>query len=146
MCWEGLKECLHLDLVWAETVKCSQLHPESCQNDGRIRGGPYRAQARLTVSFQILLPVFGTSFRGDHRNTSTGICKWAGGRVVNLSRPFSQGCLWLDPALSPRALCLPLQVRVGAVQFSSVPRLEFPLDAFSTQKGVKGKIKRMVFK
>ena len=67
--------------------------PESCQNEGRIRGGPCRAQARLTVSFQILLPVFGTSFRGDHRNTSTGICKWAGGRVVNLSRPFSQGCL-----------------------------------------------------
>uniref|UniRef100_A0AAA9TWL3 von Willebrand factor A domain-containing protein 2 n=1 Tax=Bos taurus TaxID=9913 RepID=A0AAA9TWL3_BOVIN len=40
----------------------------------------------------------------------------------------------------------PRKVRVGAVQFSSVPRLEFPLDAFSTQQGVKGKIKRMVFK
>ncbi|XP_057591214.1 von Willebrand factor A domain-containing protein 2 isoform X18 [Hippopotamus amphibius kiboko] len=38
------------------------------------------------------------------------------------------------------------KVRVGAVQFSSTPRLEFPLDAFSTQQEVKAKIKRMVFK
>ncbi|XP_069423698.1 von Willebrand factor A domain-containing protein 2 isoform X4 [Ovis canadensis] len=40
----------------------------------------------------------------------------------------------------------PRKVRVGAVQFSSAPRLEFPLDAFSTQQEVKAKIKRMVFK
>ncbi|KAB1271728.1 von Willebrand factor A domain-containing protein 2 [Camelus dromedarius] len=39
-----------------------------------------------------------------------------------------------------------LLVRVGAVQFSSAPRLEFPLDAFSTQQEVKAKIKGMVFK
>uniref|UniRef100_A0A9W3FL19 von Willebrand factor A domain-containing protein 2 n=1 Tax=Camelus bactrianus TaxID=9837 RepID=A0A9W3FL19_CAMBA len=38
------------------------------------------------------------------------------------------------------------KVRVGAVQFSSAPRLEFPLDAFSTQQEVKAKIKGMVFK
>ncbi|OWK08063.1 hypothetical protein Celaphus_00008706 [Cervus elaphus hippelaphus] len=46
----------------------------------------------------------------------------------------------------PWALFLPLQVRVGAIQFSSAPRLEFPLDAFSTQQEVKAEIKRMVFK
>lgn len=146
MYWEGLKECLYLDLVWAETLKCSQLHPESCRNEGRIGGGQCRARARLSLSFQVLLPIFGTFFQEDHRNTSTGICKWAGGRVVNLSRPFSQGCLWPDSVLSPWALCLPLQVRVGAIQFSSAPRLEFPLDAFSTQQEVKAEIKRMVFK
>lgn len=55
-------------------------------------------------------------------------------------------CLCPDPALNPWALCLPLQVRVGAFQFSSVPRLEFPLDSLSTQQEVKAKLKRMVFK
>ncbi|KAF4019264.1 hypothetical protein G4228_010504 [Cervus hanglu yarkandensis] len=40
----------------------------------------------------------------------------------------------------------PRKVRVGAIQFSSAPRLEFPLDAFSTQQEVKAEIKRMVFK
>uniref|UniRef100_A0A8C3YRT1 von Willebrand factor A domain containing 2 n=1 Tax=Catagonus wagneri TaxID=51154 RepID=A0A8C3YRT1_9CETA len=40
----------------------------------------------------------------------------------------------------------PTRVRVGAVQFSSTPHLEFPLDAFSTQQEVKAKIKRMAFK
>ncbi|ELK04939.1 von Willebrand factor A domain-containing protein 2 [Pteropus alecto] len=38
------------------------------------------------------------------------------------------------------------EVRVGAFQFSSVPRLEFPLDSLSTQQEVKAKLKRMVFK
>ncbi|XP_058400045.1 von Willebrand factor A domain-containing protein 2 isoform X3 [Diceros bicornis minor] len=38
------------------------------------------------------------------------------------------------------------RVRVGAFQFSSTPRLEFPLDSFSTQQEVKAKIKKMVFK
>ncbi|XP_058291737.1 von Willebrand factor A domain-containing protein 2 [Hylobates moloch] len=40
----------------------------------------------------------------------------------------------------------PERVRVGALQFSSTPHLEFPLDSFSTQQEVKAKIKRMVFK
>ncbi|XP_047618066.1 von Willebrand factor A domain-containing protein 2 [Phacochoerus africanus] len=40
----------------------------------------------------------------------------------------------------------PARVRVGAVQFGSTPRLEFPLDAFSTQQEVKAEIKRMAFK
>ncbi|XP_039727084.1 von Willebrand factor A domain-containing protein 2 [Pteropus medius] len=40
----------------------------------------------------------------------------------------------------------PERVRVGAFQFSSVPRLEFPLDSLSTQQEVKAKLKRMVFK
>ncbi|XP_032168224.1 von Willebrand factor A domain-containing protein 2 isoform X1 [Mustela erminea] len=40
----------------------------------------------------------------------------------------------------------PERVRVGAMQFSSAPRLEFPLDALSSQQEVKAKIKRMVFK
>ncbi|XP_040479735.1 von Willebrand factor A domain-containing protein 2 [Ursus maritimus] len=40
----------------------------------------------------------------------------------------------------------PERVRVGALQFSSAPRLEFPLDWFSSQQEVKAKIKRMVFK
>ncbi|XP_006831551.1 PREDICTED: von Willebrand factor A domain-containing protein 2 [Chrysochloris asiatica] len=38
------------------------------------------------------------------------------------------------------------RVRVGAFQFSSTPRLEFPLDSLSTRQEVKAKIKRMVFK
>ncbi|XP_012658989.1 von Willebrand factor A domain-containing protein 2 [Otolemur garnettii] len=37
-------------------------------------------------------------------------------------------------------------VRVGALQFSSAPHLEFPLDSFSTRQEVKAKIKKMVFK
>ncbi|XP_004459943.1 von Willebrand factor A domain-containing protein 2 isoform X2 [Dasypus novemcinctus] len=40
----------------------------------------------------------------------------------------------------------PETVRVGALQFSSVPYLEFPLDSFSTCQEVKAKIKRLVFK
>ncbi|XP_006880224.1 PREDICTED: von Willebrand factor A domain-containing protein 2 [Elephantulus edwardii] len=40
----------------------------------------------------------------------------------------------------------PERVRVGAIQFSSAPHLEFPLDWFSTRQEVKEKIKRMVFK
>lgn len=40
----------------------------------------------------------------------------------------------------------PARVRVGAVQFGSTPRLEFPLDAFSTQQEVKAEIRRMAFK
>ncbi|KAM9052446.1 LOW QUALITY PROTEIN: von Willebrand factor A domain-containing protein 2 [Megaptera novaeangliae] len=40
----------------------------------------------------------------------------------------------------------PRRVRVGAAQFSSSPRLEFPMNAFSTQQEVKARIKRMVFK
>ncbi|XP_036121813.1 von Willebrand factor A domain-containing protein 2 [Molossus molossus] len=40
----------------------------------------------------------------------------------------------------------PERVRVGAVQFSSAPWLEFPLDALSTQQEVKTELKRMVFK
>ncbi|XP_060142317.1 von Willebrand factor A domain-containing protein 2-like [Globicephala melas] len=40
----------------------------------------------------------------------------------------------------------PRRVKVGAIQFSSSPRLEFPMDAFSTQQEVKARIKRMVFK
>nr|XP_055156499.1 von Willebrand factor A domain-containing protein 2 isoform X2 [Nyctereutes procyonoides] len=40
----------------------------------------------------------------------------------------------------------PEKVRVGAIQFSSAPHLEFPLDSFSSQQEVKAKIKRMVFK
>ncbi|XP_048959631.1 von Willebrand factor A domain-containing protein 2 [Canis lupus dingo] len=40
----------------------------------------------------------------------------------------------------------PERVRVGAIQFSSAPHLEFPLDSFSSQQEVKAKIKRMVFK
>ncbi|XP_012628006.1 von Willebrand factor A domain-containing protein 2 [Microcebus murinus] len=40
----------------------------------------------------------------------------------------------------------PDRVRVGALQFSSAPHLEFPLDSFSTRQEVKAKIKRMVFK
>ncbi|XP_027448340.2 von Willebrand factor A domain-containing protein 2 isoform X6 [Zalophus californianus] len=40
----------------------------------------------------------------------------------------------------------PERVRVGALQFSSAPRLEFRLDSFSSQQEVKAKIKRMVFK
>ncbi|XP_037661182.1 LOW QUALITY PROTEIN: von Willebrand factor A domain-containing protein 2 [Choloepus didactylus] len=40
----------------------------------------------------------------------------------------------------------PERVRVGVLQFSSSPHLEFPLDSFSTRQEVKAKIKRMVFK
>ncbi|XP_036295006.1 von Willebrand factor A domain-containing protein 2 [Pipistrellus kuhlii] len=40
----------------------------------------------------------------------------------------------------------PERVRVGAVQFSSAPWLEFPLDSLATQQEVKMKLKRMVFK
>ncbi|XP_054975132.1 von Willebrand factor A domain-containing protein 2 [Sorex araneus] len=38
------------------------------------------------------------------------------------------------------------RVRVGALQFSSAPHLEFPLDSFSSRQQVKARIKRMVFK
>ncbi|XP_060027225.1 von Willebrand factor A domain-containing protein 2 isoform X2 [Erinaceus europaeus] len=38
------------------------------------------------------------------------------------------------------------RVRVGALQFSSTPRLEFSLDSFSTQQEVKARLKKMVFK
>ncbi|XP_007939804.1 von Willebrand factor A domain-containing protein 2 [Orycteropus afer afer] len=40
----------------------------------------------------------------------------------------------------------PERVRVGAVQFSSTPHLEFPLDSFSTRQEVKAKLKRTIFK
>uniref|UniRef100_A0A8C6QBP0 von Willebrand factor A domain-containing protein 2 n=1 Tax=Nannospalax galili TaxID=1026970 RepID=A0A8C6QBP0_NANGA len=40
----------------------------------------------------------------------------------------------------------PERVRVGALQFGSMPHLEFPLDSFSTRQDVKAKIKRIVFK
>ncbi|XP_004681048.2 PREDICTED: von Willebrand factor A domain-containing protein 2 [Condylura cristata] len=40
----------------------------------------------------------------------------------------------------------PGRVRVGALQFSSTPRLEFALDSSTTQREVKTKIRRMVFK
>ncbi|XP_036988738.2 von Willebrand factor A domain-containing protein 2 [Artibeus jamaicensis] len=40
----------------------------------------------------------------------------------------------------------PDRVRVGAVQFSSTPWLEFPLDAWSTQQEVKTELKRIVFR
>ncbi|XP_068953499.1 von Willebrand factor A domain-containing protein 2 [Petaurus breviceps papuanus] len=39
-----------------------------------------------------------------------------------------------------------LQVRVGVLQFSSVPQLEFSLDSFFTREEVKEKIKKTVFK
>ncbi|XP_072479342.1 von Willebrand factor A domain-containing protein 2 isoform X2 [Notamacropus eugenii] len=38
------------------------------------------------------------------------------------------------------------RVRVGVLQFSSVPQLEFPLDSFFTREEVKEKIKKIVFK
>lgn len=74
--------------------------------------------------------------------------EWAGGRVIHLSRPFFslRNVCDLTSLSDPWALCLLLQVRVGALQFSSAPRLEFPLDSFSSQQEVKAKIKRMVFK
>ncbi|XP_044518519.1 von Willebrand factor A domain-containing protein 2 [Gracilinanus agilis] len=40
----------------------------------------------------------------------------------------------------------PDRVRVGILQFSSVPQLEFPLDSFFTREEVKEKIKKIVFK
>ncbi|XP_030191354.1 von Willebrand factor A domain-containing protein 2 [Lynx canadensis] len=40
----------------------------------------------------------------------------------------------------------PERVRVGALQFGSVPRLEFPLDSFSSPREVKANMKSMVFK
>uniref|UniRef100_A0A8D0GKL4 von Willebrand factor A domain-containing protein 2 n=1 Tax=Sphenodon punctatus TaxID=8508 RepID=A0A8D0GKL4_SPHPU len=40
----------------------------------------------------------------------------------------------------------PQKVRVGAVQFSSTPRLEYPLDAYFTKQEVKDRIKKIVFK
>uniref|UniRef100_A0ABI7W2W8 von Willebrand factor A domain containing 2 n=1 Tax=Felis catus TaxID=9685 RepID=A0ABI7W2W8_FELCA len=40
----------------------------------------------------------------------------------------------------------PERVRVGALQFGSVPHLEFPLDSFSSPREVKANMKSMVFK
>uniref|UniRef100_A0A7N4PGS3 von Willebrand factor A domain-containing protein 2 n=1 Tax=Sarcophilus harrisii TaxID=9305 RepID=A0A7N4PGS3_SARHA len=40
----------------------------------------------------------------------------------------------------------PDKVRVGVLQFSSIPQLEFPLDSFYTREEVKEKIKKTVFK
>ncbi|XP_027707489.1 von Willebrand factor A domain-containing protein 2 isoform X2 [Vombatus ursinus] len=40
----------------------------------------------------------------------------------------------------------PDRVRVGVLQFSSAPQLEFSLDSFSTQEEVKEKIKKIIFK
>ncbi|XP_021486656.1 von Willebrand factor A domain-containing protein 2 isoform X2 [Meriones unguiculatus] len=40
----------------------------------------------------------------------------------------------------------PGRVRVGAMQFGSIPHLEFPLDSFSTRQEVKANIKRIAFK
>lgn len=76
------------------------------------------------------------------------VVEWAGGRVIHLSGPFFSLRNVCDLTLfsDPWALCLLRQVRVGAMQFSSAPRLEFPLDALSSQQEVKAKIKRMVFK
>ncbi|XP_044896643.1 von Willebrand factor A domain-containing protein 2 isoform X4 [Felis catus] len=39
----------------------------------------------------------------------------------------------------------PERVRVGALQFGSVPHLEFPLDSFSSPREVKANMKSMVF-
>uniref|UniRef100_A0A8C8RMP4 von Willebrand factor A domain-containing protein 2 n=1 Tax=Pelusios castaneus TaxID=367368 RepID=A0A8C8RMP4_9SAUR len=38
------------------------------------------------------------------------------------------------------------RVRVGVIQFSSTPQLEFPLDSYLTKEEVKEKIKQIVFK
>ncbi|NXN35742.1 VWA2 protein, partial [Rhinoptilus africanus] len=40
----------------------------------------------------------------------------------------------------------PDRVRVGMVQFSSTPHLEFPLDSYLTKQEVKDRIKRIVFR
>ncbi|XP_066477554.1 von Willebrand factor A domain-containing protein 2 [Tiliqua scincoides] len=40
----------------------------------------------------------------------------------------------------------PEKVRVGAVQFSSTPHLEFPLDAYFTKHEIKNKLKKMAFR
>ncbi|XP_074855933.1 von Willebrand factor A domain-containing protein 2 isoform X2 [Carettochelys insculpta] len=40
----------------------------------------------------------------------------------------------------------PDRVRVGVIQFSSTPRLEFPLDSYLTKQGVQEKLKKIVFK
>ncbi|XP_067393130.1 von Willebrand factor A domain-containing protein 2 [Emydura macquarii macquarii] len=40
----------------------------------------------------------------------------------------------------------PDRVRVGAIQFSSTPHLEFPLDSYLTKQEVKEKIQKIVFK
>ncbi|XP_074401365.1 von Willebrand factor A domain-containing protein 2 isoform X3 [Zonotrichia albicollis] len=40
----------------------------------------------------------------------------------------------------------PDRVRVGMIQFSSTPRLEFPLDSYLTKQEVKERIKRTVFR
>ncbi|XP_030426555.1 von Willebrand factor A domain-containing protein 2 isoform X3 [Gopherus evgoodei] len=40
----------------------------------------------------------------------------------------------------------PDRVRVGVIQFSSTPQLEFPLDSYLTKQEVKEKIKKIVFK
>ncbi|CAM5129810.1 unnamed protein product [Eretmochelys imbricata] len=40
----------------------------------------------------------------------------------------------------------PDRVRVGVIQFSSTPQLEFPLDSYLTKEEVKEKIKKIVFK
>ncbi|ETE63564.1 von Willebrand factor A domain-containing protein 2, partial [Ophiophagus hannah] len=41
---------------------------------------------------------------------------------------------------------LPFQVRVGAIQFSNTPRLEFSLDAYFTKHEIKDQLKKIVFK
>ncbi|XP_058044588.1 von Willebrand factor A domain-containing protein 2 isoform X2 [Ahaetulla prasina] len=40
----------------------------------------------------------------------------------------------------------PEKVRVGAIQFSNTPRLEFPLDAYFTKHEIKDQLKKIVFK
>ncbi|XP_070610108.1 von Willebrand factor A domain-containing protein 2 [Erythrolamprus reginae] len=40
----------------------------------------------------------------------------------------------------------PEKVRVGAIQFSNTPRLEFPLDAYFTKHKIKDQLKKIVFK
>ncbi|XP_054839070.1 von Willebrand factor A domain-containing protein 2 isoform X2 [Eublepharis macularius] len=40
----------------------------------------------------------------------------------------------------------PEKVRVGAMQFSSTPHLEFPLDVYFTKQEIKDRLKRIIFK
>ncbi|XP_033005516.1 von Willebrand factor A domain-containing protein 2 isoform X2 [Lacerta agilis] len=40
----------------------------------------------------------------------------------------------------------PGKVRVGAIQFSNTPHLEFPLDAYFTKQEIKDKLRKIVFK
>lgn len=88
------------------------------------------------------------SFRDTEKALARVAVEWAGGRVIHLSGPFFslRNVCDLTSLSDPWALCLLPQVRVGAMQFSSAPRLEFPLDTLSSQQEVKAKIKRMVFK